>query len=61
MPYSSANTLEESPGNYYFDKVMKRIRNLSKCRADSELIPKIYKVHLKYNEKISQEGYKIHS
>lgn len=54
MPHSLENTLETSPGNYYFEKVMKRIRNLSKCKSDSELIPKNYKIHVKYNNEISQ-------
>jgi len=59
MPHTIENTLEQSPGNYYFEKVMKRIKNVSKCRIEGELIPKVHKIQIKYDEKISQEGYKI--
>lgn len=31
MPHSLDNKLESAPGQYYFEKVMDRIRRLSKC------------------------------
>ena len=59
MPHSLDNKLESEPGRYYFEKVMDRIRKLSKCVENGELLTKVHKIYIKYDESIASEGYKI--
>lgn len=61
MPISTDKTIESEPGQYYFNKLVKRMEKVSKCKANDHLISSTHKIKVNLDESINSEGYTIRS